>query len=180
MPTINPACTPRFSLSLFPVRMCVWPLPPSRYKHRTRASLLARRSLSLVILHRYLSLPLVCRHPPHFRATRSVLLSLQPPAFSLLTFSLYLSLFLFPSVAFSLFPSHSTRSSLPILPTPDTRHPIPNYVKRFRILWPDYAASLPSHSLSLSPHCFLFVSFALARALDCCIGLSLSRVRRDL
>lgn len=176
MPTINPACTPRFSLSLFPVRMCVWPLPPSRYKHRTRASLLARRSLSLVILHRYLSLPLVCRHPPHFRATRSVLLSLQPPAFSLLTFSLYLSLsFSFPRSRFHSFPP-TPRGPL----FPYSRHPIPNYVKRFRILWPDYAASLPSHSLSLSPHCFLFVSFALARALDCCIGLSLSRVRRDL
>ena len=40
--------------------------------------------------------------------------------------------------------------SLPTPPTPDTRHPIPNYVKRFRILRPDYAASLPSRDSSLS------------------------------
>lgn len=62
--------------------------------------------------------------PPHFRATRSVLLSLQPPVFSLLTFSLSLSLSLslLPSAAFSLFPSPTPRGP----PFPHSRHPIPD------------------------------------------------------
>lgn len=47
-------------------------------------------------------------------------------------------------------------------PTPDTRHPIPNYVKRFRILRPDYAASLPSRIDSLFPSP-PFLSFAYPR-----------------
>ena len=50
--------------------------------------------------------------------------------------------------------------SLPTPPTPDTRHPIPNYVKRFRILRPDYAASLPSRDSSLSLPLSLSLSLA--------------------
>lgn len=53
--------------------------------------------------------------------------------------------------------------SLSTPPTPDTRHPIPNYVKRFRILRPDYAASLPSLPLSL----FLVLFYPLLVSLPC-------------
>ncbi|KAL0118364.1 hypothetical protein PUN28_009187 [Cardiocondyla obscurior] len=113
--------------------------------------------------------PVSLAQPSHFRATRSVLLSSPTPARFL--FSPSRSLFLFRP-RFHSFPP-TAQISLPTLSTPDTRHPIPNYVKRFRILRPDYAASLPSHSLSLSPHCFHPVSFAPTRVLlDCRADLS--------
>ena len=93
--------------------------------------------------------------------------------FSSLSLSLSLSLSIHLSLSFSRSRFHSfpptMQTSLPTLPTPDTRHPIPNYVKRFRILRPDYAASLPSHSLSLSYTRVLF---------DCRADLSLSRAEQ--
>ena len=69
--------------------------------------------------------------------------------------------------------------SLPTPPTPDTRHPIPNYVKRFRILRPDYAASLPSRdsSLSLPLSLSLSLSHTLRIALPSFVAFSRSRSR---
>lgn len=80
--------------------------------------------------------------------------------------------------------------SLPTPPTPDTRHPIPNYVKRFRILRPDYAASLPSRDSSLSLSVSLshtirtalpsFVAFSRSRSRSPSISVLLPRSRSRL
>lgn len=165
-------------------------MPPTRYKHRARASLGARhgpsRTLcrSLIGLSRSLALAAtpsfpsdakrvaVAPTPPRFLSSSTPYLSLSLSLVHPL--SLLLSL-----TAFTL--SLSPWPSLPTLPTPDTRHPIPNYVKRFRILRPDYAASLPSHSLSLSA----LLSLPLSRPLSLlhallhavaprCVGVRLS------
>lgn len=163
-------------------------MPPTRYKHRARASLGARhgpsRTLcrSLIGLSRSLALAATPSFPSD---AKRVAVAPTPPRF-LSSSTPYLSLslvhplsLLLPLTAFTL--SLSPWPSLPTLPTPDTRHPIPNYVKRFRILRPDYAASLPSHSLSLSALLSLPLSrpLSLLHALHavaprCCVRLSFS------
>jgi len=99
----------------------VRPLPPSRYKHRTHASLLVHGGAATRSLSHPLSSPVRLSHslaPPHFRATRSVLLSPQPPHAFLFSLSLSLSLFL--GYVFTL--SHLPRRP----PFPHSRHPIPD------------------------------------------------------
>lgn len=162
-------------------------MPPTRYKHRARASLGARhgpsRTLcrSLIGLSRSLALAATPSFPSD---AKRVAVAPTPRVFSPRRLTIFLSLvhplsLLLPLTARSLFPS--PWPSLPTLPTPDTRHPIPNYVKRFRILRPDYAASLPSHSLSLSALLSLPLSrpLSLLHALHavaprCCVRLSFS------
>lgn len=127
MPTINSACNAAFlSLSHFPrarvrVRVCMCDLCRLadiniERMHRCWCTM---RSLFLshVLTPRHVG-PSRSSPAPHFRATRSVLLSSQPPAFSLLTFSFSLS----SAGAFSLFPSHSAHGP----PFPHSRHPIPD------------------------------------------------------
>jgi len=105
----------------------VRPLPPSRYKHRTRASLGA--AIPLASSSVAPSLSLSRSHgvppPPHFRATRSVLRSPQLPAFSLLS-----SFSRTHTCPLSLPPSRPRFHSFlpaPVIPlSSHSRHPIPD------------------------------------------------------